>query len=130
MTKHEMSKHQDTAPARREETRSPGRILVPAVDIFESSESLTLIADMPGVEKSGMAITTEKNTLTIDGTVEMAGRGRPLVREFSRGDYHRQFKLSDEFDTEKSYAEMRDGVLILRIPKTDAARPKRIQIRH
>jgi HSP20 family protein len=130
MTKHEVSKRQDTTPARREETRSAGRILIPAVDIFESSESLTLIADLPGVEKDGLVITTEKGTLSIEGQVKMTDRGRPLVREFSRAGYHRQFKLSDEFNADKSYAELRDGVLILRVPKTEAARPKRIQIRH
>lgn len=130
MTKHEMRKHQETTPARREETRSPGKILIPAVDIFESAESLTLIADLPGVEMSGLAVTSEKDTISIDGTVEMTGRGRPLLREFTMANYHRQFKLSDQFDTEKSYAELRDGVLILRVPKAEAAKPKRIKIRH
>lgn len=130
MTKHDVSKRQDTSPAKREETRTLGRMLVPAVDIFESSESLTLIADLPGVDKNGLDINTEKGVLTINGTVTLKDRGRGILREFSSASYYRQFKLPDELNTDKSYAELRDGVLILRIPKTDAAMPKRIEIRH
>lgn len=130
MTKQEMSKHQDTTLAKREETRSPGRVLSPAVDIFESVESLTLIADLPGVDKGGLEISTEKEVLTINGTVEIKDRGQSIMREFTSTNYYRQFKLSDQFDAVKSYAELRDGVLILRIPKTEAAKPKRIEIRH
>ena len=130
MTKQEMSKRQDSTPAMREETRSPGRVLSPAVDIFESVESLTLVADLPGVDRDGLEINTEKEVLTINGTVAIKNRGRSLLREFSSANYYRQFKLSDQFDVEKSYAELRDGVLILRIPKTEAAKPKRIEIRN
>lgn len=130
MTTQEMQKRQDTSPAKREDTRSPGRVLVPAFDIFESVESLTLIADLPGVDKSGLDINMDKGVLTINGTVKMTDRGQPLLREFSSANYYRQFKLSDQFDADKSYAELRDGVLILRIPKTEAAKPKRIEIRH
>lgn len=130
MTTQEMQKRSETTPEKREETRSPGRVLVPAVDIFESTESLTLIADLPGVAKDGLDINMEKGVLTLQGTVKMSDRGRPLLREFSSANYYRQFKLSDQFDAEKSYAELRDGVLILRIPKAEAAKPKRIEIRH
>jgi HSP20 family molecular chaperone IbpA len=130
MTKQEMSKHQGSIPAKREETRSPGRVLVPAVDIFESVESLTLVADLPGVDKEGLEINTEKGVLTINGAVEIQDRGRSIMREFSSANYYRQFKLSDQFNAEKSFAELRDGVLVLRIPKTETAMPKRIEIRH
>ena len=130
MTTQEMSKRSETTPAKREETRSPGRVLVPAVDIFESVESLTLIADLPGVDKGGLDINMEKGVLTISDSVQLKDRGRPLLREFSSANYYRQFKLSDQFDADKSYAELRDGVLILRIPKAEAAKPKRIEIRH
>ena len=129
MTTQEMSKRPETTPAKREDTRSPGRVLVPAVDIFESVESLTFIADLPGVDKGGLDINMEKGVLTINGTVKMKDRGRPLLREFYTANYYRQFKLSDQFDADKSYAELRDGVLILRIPKVEAAKPKRIEIR-
>ena len=93
-------------------------------------ESLTLIADLPGVDKGGLDINMEKGVLTISGSVQLKDRGRPLLREFSSANYYRQFKLSDQFDADKSYAELRDGVLILRIPKAEAAKPKRIEIRH
>lgn len=130
MTTQDMQHRPETTPAKREDTRSPGRVLVPAIDIFESVESLTLIADLPGVDKSGLDINMEKGVLTIHGAVKMTDRGRPLLREFSSANYYRQFKLADQFDADKSYAELRDGVLILRIPKAEAAKPKRIEIRH
>ncbi|MBN1956916.1 MAG: Hsp20/alpha crystallin family protein [Desulfuromonadales bacterium] len=129
MTAHEISKQQETVPANREEIRSPGRVLVPAVDIFESIESLTLTADMPGVEKSGLEISLEKGILTIKGTVESVGRGRPILQEFSAANYYRQFKIPDLLDGDKSFAELRNGVLTLIIPKSEAAKPKRIEIR-
>ena len=130
MTTQEMSKRPETTPAKREDTRSPGRVLVPADDIFESVEGLTFVADLPGVDKSGLDINTEKGVLTIIGSVTLKDRGRPLLREYSAANYYRQFKLPDELNVEKSYAELRDGVLILRIPKTEAAKPRRIEIRN
>lgn len=129
MTAHDKNKQQETVPAKREEIRTPGRVLVPAVDIFESIECLTLTADMPGVEKSGLEIDLEKGVLTINGAVESVRRGRPILREFSSANYYRQFKLPDLLDGDKSFAELRNGVLTLTIPKSEAAKPKRIEIR-
>ena len=129
MTKHEQKQQQETVPARREEIRTQGRILVPAVDIFESIESLTLTADMPGVEKGGLEISLEKGVLTINGTVEAVKRGRPILREYSSANYFRQFKLPELLDEDKSHADLRNGVLTLIIPKSESAKPKRIEIR-
>lgn len=129
MTEHEIIKKQEAVPVNREEIRTPGRVLVPAVDIFESIESLHLVADMPGVEKSGLEISLEKGVLTINGKVESVGRGRPILREFSSASYYRQFELPDLLDGDKSFAELRNGVLTLVIPKSAAAKPKRIEIR-
>jgi HSP20 family molecular chaperone IbpA len=129
MKVHEKNKHQEAVPVKREEMSTPGRVLVPAVDIFESMESLTLTADMPGVEKSGLEISLEKGVLTINGTVESVKRGRPIFREFSSANYYRQFKLPDLLDGDKSVAQLNNGVLTLTIPKSEAAKPKRIEIR-
>ena len=129
MTGHEKNQQQETVPAKREDIRTPGRVLVPAVDIFESIESLTLTADMPGVQKSGLEINLERGVLTINGTVEAVKRGRPILREYSSANYFRQFKLPDLLDGDKSFAELRNGVLTLIIPKSESAKPKRIEIR-
>jgi HSP20 family molecular chaperone IbpA len=129
MAAHEISKRQENIPVSREETRS-GRVLVPAVDIYESVESLTLVADMPGVDKSGLEINLERGVLTINGNVAISEHGQPILQEFYSTNYYRQFKLPDHIDADKSFADLRNGVLTLIIPKTEAAKPKRIQIRH
>lgn len=129
MTAQEMVKQQQNIPANREETRSVSRVLVPAVDIFEADDCLTLVADMPGVEKEGLEINLEKGLLTISGTMALESRGRALLREFSTANYHRQFKLSEHIDADKSSADLRNGVLTLTIPKAESAKPKRIEIR-
>ena len=130
MTAQEMVKRQETAPTRQEETRTVGRVLTPAVDIFESDETLTLMADMPGVAKEGLDINLEKGVLTINGEVNLENRGKAVLREFSPANYYRQFKLSEHIDAEKSTAELKNGVLTLQIPKAESAKPKKIAIRH
>lgn len=130
MTAQEMVKRQETTPAHREETRTVGRVLTPAVDIFESDETLTLLADMPGVDKDGLEINLEKGVLTINGEVKLESRGKAVLREFSPSNYYRQFKLSEHIDAEKSTAELKNGVLTLQIPKAESAKPKKIEIRH
>lgn len=130
MTNQEITKRQDAIPTHREETRSVGRILTPAVDIFESEDSLTLVADMPGIEKDGLEINLEKGVLTINGEMKMESRGKAIVREFIPANYYRQFKLSEYIDAEKTSAELNKGVLTLKIPKAESAKPKKIEIRH
>ena len=130
MTAQEMVKRQETTPAPREETRTVGRVLTPAVDIFESDETLTLLADMPGVDKEGLDINLEKGVLTINGEVKLESRGKTVLREFSPSSYYRQFKLSEHIDAERTTAELKNGVLTLQIPKAESAKPKKIEIRH
>lgn len=130
MTAQEMTKRQDSTPAVQEETRSSGRILIPAVDIFESDATLTLMADMPGVDKEGLDINLAKGILTINGTVKLSGRGKSLLRELSSANYYRQFKLSEHIDTGKISAELVNGVLTLTIPKAESAKPKKIEIKY
>jgi len=130
MTAQEMAKRQETSPATREETRSSGRVMIPAVDIYEAEDHLTLLADMPGVDKEGLDINLEKGVLTINGEVRMANRGTSLLREFSSANYYRQFKLSEHIDADKPTAALVNGVLTLRIPKAESAKPRRIEIRH
>ena len=81
MTSQDMVSRQDTNPARSEETRTIGRVLTPAVDIFESDDKLTLVADMPGVDKDGLDINLEKGMLTLNGAVKAEARGKALLRE-------------------------------------------------
>ena len=130
MTEQQITQHQKSSPAVREEMRSQSRYLTPAVDIFETNENLVLIADMPGVEKGSLEINLEKGILTLKGEIKLARKGQLLFHEFSADNYYRQFKLSEEIDMDKASAELENGILTLSMPKSEAAKPKRIEIRH
>jgi HSP20 family protein len=111
-----------------EQTKS-GPVFVPHVDIFESEDAMTLMADMPGVEKDGLSINLEENVLTIKGDVKTQETpARVLYREYETGDYYRQFSLSEVIDQEKISATLRDGVLTLVLPKVEPAKPRRIEV--
>ena len=130
MTSQEMTKHNNNQVESFEHTRSAVQAMIPAVDIYETDENLTLIADLPGVANQGLDIQLNKGMLTIKGHVASKEEGKLLLQEFSAADYYRQFKLSDRIDAEKITAELDSGVLKLTIPKAEAAKPRKIEIRH
>ncbi|MDA8306126.1 MAG: Hsp20/alpha crystallin family protein [Deltaproteobacteria bacterium] len=104
-------------------------VFVPAVDIYESENALTLLADMPGVPIDKIDIDLEADQLTIRGTVpEREEKGKIIFKEFTYGDYYRQFTLSSDIDRAKIQASMKDGVLRLVLPKAEAAKPRKITV--
>lgn len=121
------------AIARTEEqapvTREPDRYLVPAVDIYESEDKLTLVADVPGVDKDGIDIRVEDGILTIKGKTSWEKRPSVTHQEYELFEYFRQFRLSDEVDDQKIEAQLRHGVLYLDLPKAERAKPRRIEIK-
>ena len=117
-----------TTPA--EETR-PGVVFTPAVDIFETEKEISVMADMPGVKAGDLNIDLHENVLTLDGEVnspEEVGEV-DVIREYRTGKYRRQFTLSQVIDQSKIDAEMKDGVLRLRLPKVEAATPRKIAVK-
>ena len=105
-------------------------VFIPAVDIYESESELTLVADMPGVPLEKVDIDLDGEQITIRGTVpETDESGRVLLREYTVGDYYRQFTLSNDIDREKIQASMKDGVLKLVLPKAEAATPRKIVVK-
>ncbi len=110
-------------------TREEERYLLPAVDIFETEEGLTLLADMPGVEKDGIDIRVEDGILTISGRCTHEGRPSYNYREFELNSYWRQFSLSNDVDREKISAQLKHGVLTLTLPKAEKAKPKKIEVK-
>lgn len=106
------------------------KTFVPLVDIYETKDSLFLIADMPGVDEKTVDIELEKNILTITGHVENGNvKDHVLVfSEYETGDYERTFTLSDEIDREKIKATVKQGVLRLELPKAEKVKPKKIAI--
>jgi HSP20 family molecular chaperone IbpA len=112
-----------------EQTR-PGPVFVPPVDISESEDGMTLMADMPGVEKEGLTVDLKESVLTIHGQVEPPRYEgvKYLYREYQVGDFYRQFTLSEMIDQEKITATLKDGVLALFLPKVAPAQPRKIEV--
>lgn len=104
--------------------------LVPAVDVIEDPEGITLYADLPGVPRERLSLTVESGTLTIAGEVQLDTPAALTAghAELDLPRYRRAFALSKEMDGERVSAEFQHGVLKLRIPKVAQALPRRIQV--
>jgi HSP20 family protein len=105
--------------------------LLPAVDIFEDAGGITLVADLPGVAREDLAIGVDGRSLTIEGPVRLgeAASLSAVYAEVRANHFRRSFDLSSDLDTAKIDAGLRDGVLTLRIPKAEQAKPRRIDVR-
>ncbi|MFN3544671.1 MAG: Hsp20/alpha crystallin family protein [Thiobacillus sp.] len=105
--------------------------LLPAVDVVEDAGGITLYADLPGVSKDKLNLQVEADTLTIEGEIALdVPEGMEAVHaEVSRPRYRRAFTLSKELDADKVGAEFQQGVLKLRIPKAEHAKPRRIDVK-
>jgi HSP20 family molecular chaperone IbpA len=113
------------------EQTKPGPIFTPDVDIFESDKDITLLADIPGVTPENLNIDLRENTLTIIGEVPAykGAEEQELITEYETGKYYRQFSLSEVVDQNKIDAKMSEGVLRLRLPKVEKAKPRRIEVK-
>lgn len=105
--------------------------LIPPVDVIEDAAGITLRADLPGVPKEKLTLQVEADTLTIEGEVgiPMPEAIEPTYAEVNVPRFRRVFTLSKELDAGKVSAELKHGVLTLRIPKAEHAQPRRIDIR-
>jgi len=102
--------------------------LTPAVDIFENEAALTLVADLPGVPKDRLSLGIDKGILTIEALAPTATDEGLLYNEYGTSGYYRRFQLPDTLEFDKVTADLKDGVLTLRMPKAEAARPRRIEV--
>ncbi|MCF8024576.1 MAG: Hsp20/alpha crystallin family protein [Desulfobacteraceae bacterium] len=120
---------QDVAGA-AEQTK-PGPVFTPAVDICEDQNAIKLMADMPGVQPDDVNIDVRDNTLTLTGEIQPFENSEEtdLMIEYEVGQYYRQFTLPELIDQEKIDAQLKDGVLNLVLPKAEAAKPKKIEIK-
>ncbi|MBL7140774.1 MAG: Hsp20/alpha crystallin family protein [Planctomycetes bacterium] len=127
-----MTKPIDVAVEKNRDPReTPESYFVPATDVYETAEELTLVAEMPGVRPEGLAVTVEDNVLVIHGKPEgrEAPAGELLLKEFEVGEFYRAFQLPADYDTEKIEAGIRQGVLTLHLPKSDRLKPRRIEVK-
>jgi HSP20 family molecular chaperone IbpA len=116
--------------ATKEEKTVPARYYVPPTDIYETAEALTLVMEMPGVEKEDIAVTLENDVLRVEGRIDFSKYEglEPVYTEYNVGHYARSFTLGRTVDQGKIGARLEDGVLTLTLPKAKEAMPKRIAI--
>lgn len=112
----------------REETRSNEKYIRPAVNIFETEEGLVLTADIPGASKESLDVNVEKGILTISAAAQHSMPGTSAYREFELDNYYRQFTIPESLDHEKAKAEFVNGILTLRVPRAQVAKPRRISV--
>ena len=125
-----ISKREDESSVQtREETRASERYVKPAVNIIETEDGLTLIADIPGATKEALDVTVDKGILTVSAPVSLSMPGRPLYTEFEFAHYYRQFSIPETLDHEKAKAELNNGILSLTIPLAEVAKPRKIEIK-
>jgi HSP20 family molecular chaperone IbpA len=114
----------------KEEKTVPGRFYVPYADIYETDEALTVLLEMPGVEKKDIDIRLENDVLRVEGRIDFSKyEGMdPVYTEYNIGHYTRSFSLSSKIDQQAINAEVSEGVLTLTLPKVKEATPRRIAI--
>jgi HSP20 family protein len=114
----------------KEEKTVPGRYFIPYADIFETEDALTVMMEIPGVEKNNLDVALENDVLRVNGQIDFGKYDgmEPVYTEYNVGHYTRSFTLSNKIDRERISAQLDDGVLTLTLPKAKEAQPRRISI--
>jgi HSP20 family molecular chaperone IbpA len=120
----EIAKREETMPERSR----PLPEITPLVDIYENDDEILLHADMPGVAKEDVDINVDNGALRIAGVRHLKKTGAANWEEFGDVEYRRTFSVPQTIDVNKVNAELKDGVLRLHLPKSEAARPRQIKI--
>ena len=128
----QITQHDPNAMTRAEPDEARRRVtLTPAVDIVEDAHAVTVWADLPGVQKDKLDIRVHDGSLTIDAesVVPVTPDLRLSHAEVRAPYFSRRFTVSEDFDTSRIEAVLKDGVLKLTIPRRDEAKPRRIEVR-
>ena len=102
--------------------------VVPLVDIYENDEEILLRTDMPGVDKKDITINIDNGKLSLGGIRKFESKGSAQWEEFGNVEYQRTFSVPQTIDVNRIIAELKDGVLSLHLPKSEAAKPRQIEI--
>ena len=129
-TQQELQVQQKREVESKREATIPARVFVPATDIFETDEALTVILEMPGVDKDKVDVKVENDVLIIEGWIDFSRYEglQPVYTEYNIGNYARRFQLSSKIDQDRISAELRDGVMTLILPKSEKAKPRKISV--
>ena len=116
---------------RRDEATRPGFYFQPAVDILENPNEIVVLADMPGVPPDGVEVDVEGDELRIEGRVRPEDYEglKPLHVEYNVGGFYRRFTLGEQIDRDRIEAQLKDGVLVLKLPKAEHTRPRKVAVR-
>ena len=110
-------------------TSTSSQSFTPAIDVLSSEAEVALVCDVPGVKEDDLDITLTNRVLTIKGTRRFDRQAaQQVVLGRSYGSFTRIYTLPEALDEEKLAAELRDGVLTIRIPRLAKAQPRKIQI--
>jgi len=125
-----MSENTDLTTRKEEmlERRQELPTVAPVVDIYENEDEILLYADMPGVTKENITVNVDNGKLEISGTRNLEKKGTGSWQEFGDVEYKRAFSVPQSIDVAKVNAELKEGVLRLHLPKSEAAKPRTIEI--
>ena len=115
---------------KKQESTIPARAYLPVTDIFETDAALMLALEMPGVERENVNVKLENGILSIEGEINFAKYEDlyPVYTEYSVGNYARSFELSSDIDQDRISAELKEGVVVLTLPKAEKSKPRRIKV--
>ena len=106
-----------------------GPTFTPRVDVWETEHEFLVHADLPGVQPGDINLNFENGHLSLYGKVKPAqARANSIVREYGVGDYYRTFAINDDVDAGKISADIKQGVLTVKLPKREELKPKKIEI--
>ena len=130
MSPQELQVQQKREVEKQQESTVPARTFMPTTDIYETESALTVVLEMPGVDKGNVDISVEAGVLTIEGRLDFSKYQdmQPIYTEYNIGHYRRSFSLSSKIDQSKIGAEMADGVLTITLAKAEEAKPRRISV--
>jgi HSP20 family molecular chaperone IbpA len=114
----------------KEEKTVPARYFLPTTDIHETDDALTVVMELPGVEKKDIDVNLENDVLRVEGRIAFSKYEglEPFYTEYNVGHFARTFTLSRKIDQQHISAQVGDGVLTLTLPKAKEAQPRRIAI--
>jgi HSP20 family protein len=128
-TEVEKKAKQEIKSTAAEHVQDAGTAYAPDVDVYVNQDEMVFAVDMPGVEKGGVSIEiNENNTLIIQAKNSQAEPEKLILRQFNIGNYFRAFQIGEEFNKDKVAGKLENGLLEIRIPKREEAKPKRINI--
>jgi HSP20 family protein len=130
MSPQELQVQQKRALEAKQEPTVSARTYIPGADIFEAEHALSVVLEMPGVDKSNVDVSVEGGVLVVEGRLDFSKYEgmQPVYTEYNVGHYRRTFSLSNKIDQGAITAEMTDGVLKVTLPKAEAAKARKIEI--